>query len=269
MIPATALLTDDELQTLNVNKLDVELKDLTNQFYLQTLFTKDMSLSLGAEHKRLKITTETVLTGNNDKKTIFENSDYLSLFGKLKYDSYDNKYFPNEGFYFDGDFHLYLYSSDFNNNFNEFSIAKATIGYAYSFSDKLTANITTQGGFNIGENDNPYLNFALGGYGNDFINNFESFYGYDFISLSGNSFVKGVLTLDYEIFKKNHINIAANYSNIADNIFDDGEWFTSPDYSGYAIGYAMETFVGPIELKYTYSPETKESIWFFNLGFWF
>lgn len=269
VIPATALLTDDELQTLNVNKLDVELKDLTNQFYLQTLFTKDMSLSLGAEHKRLKITTETVLTGNNDKKTIFENSDYLSLFGKLKYDSYDNKYFPNQGFYFDGDFHLYLYSSDFNNNFNEFSIAKATIGYAYSFSDKLTANITTQGGFNIGENDNPYLNFALGGYGNDFINNFESFYGYDFISLSGNSFVKGVLTLDYEIFKKNHINIAANYSNIADNIFDDGEWFTSPDYSGYAIGYAMETFVGPIELKYTYSPETKESIWFFNLGFWF
>ncbi|WP_040491184.1 patatin-like phospholipase family protein [Xanthomarina gelatinilytica] len=269
VIPATALLTDDELQTLNVNKLDVELKDLTNQFYLQTLFTKDMSLSLGAEHKRLKITTETVLTGNNDKKTIFENSDYLSLFGKAKFDSYDNKYFPNEGFYFDGDFHLYLYSSDFNNNFNEFSIAKATIGYAYSFSDKLTANITTQGGFNIGENDNPYLNFALGGYGNDFINNFESFYGYDFISLSGNSFVKGVLTLDYEIFKKNHINIAANYSNIADNIFDDGEWFTSPDYSGYAIGYAMETFVGPIELKYTYSPETKESIWFFNLGFWF
>src|SRR5690606_40607549 len=95
--------------------------------------------------------------------------------------------------------------------------------------------------------------FALGGYGNDFINNFESFYGYDFISLSGNSFVKGVLTLDYEIFKKNHINIAANYSNIADNIFDDGEWFTLPDYSGYAIGYAMETFVGPIELKYTFS----------------
>src|SRR5690606_42078868 len=101
------------------------------------------------------------------------------------------------------------------------------------------------------------------------INNFESFYGYDFISLSGNSFVKGVLTLDYEIFKKNHINIAANFSNIADNIFDDGEWFTSPDYSGYAIGYALETFIGPIELKYTYSPETKKSIWFFNLGFWF
>jgi NTE family protein len=269
IIPASALLTDEEMESINVNKLDVELKDLTNQFYLQTLFTKDLSLTLGAEHKRLTITTETVLTGNNENETAFEDSDYLSLFGKLKFDSYDNKYFPNEGVYFDGDFHLYLYSSDFNNNFNNFSIAKATIGYAYSFTDKFSANITTQGGFNIGENDNPYLNFALGGYGNDFINNFESFYGYDFISLSGNSFVKGVFTLDYEIFKKNHINIAANYSNIEDNIFDDGEWITTPDYSGYAIGYSMETLIGPIELKYTYSPETQESIWFFNLGFWF
>ncbi|MCX7551111.1 patatin-like phospholipase family protein [Xanthomarina sp. F2636L] len=269
VIPAAALLSEEELQIINVNKLDVAIKDLTNQFYLQTLFTKDMSLTLGAEHKRLNITTETILTGDNEKKTTFENSDYLSLFGKAKYDSYDNKYFPNEGVYFNGDFHLYLYSSDFNNNFSEFSIAKATIGYAYSFTDKLSANITTQGGFNIGENDNPYLNFTLGGYGNDFINNFEAFYGYDFISISGNSFVKGVLSLDYEIFKKNHINIAANYSNIANDIFDDGEWITSPDYSGYAIGYSLETIVGPIELKYTYSPETNDSIWFFNLGFWF
>lgn len=269
VIPASGLLTDEELETINVNKLDVELKDLTNQFYLQTLFRKDMSLTLGAEHKRLKITTETVLTGTNEDETIFENSDYLSVFGKIKIDTYDNKYFPNEGVFFDGDFHWYLYSSDFNDNFNQFSIAKATIGYAYSFSNKFTANITTQGGFNIGENDNPYLNFALGGYGNDFINNFESFYGYDFISVSGNSFVKGVITLDYEIFKKNHINVAANYSNIADNIFDDGEWITSPDYTGYAIGYSMETIIGPIELKYSYSPEADQSIWYFNLGFWF
>ncbi|HLV40192.1 patatin-like phospholipase family protein [Xanthomarina sp.] len=269
VIPATSLLTDEELEIINVNKLDMSLKDLTNQFYLQTLFTKDMFLTLGAEHKKLKITSETVLTGTSTEETTFENSDYLSLFGKLKFDSYDHKYFPKSGFYLNGDFHLYLYSSDYNNNFNEFSIAKATFGYSYSFNKKLTANITTQGGFNIGENDNPYLNFALGGYGVDYINNFDSFYGYDFIALSGNSFVKGVLTLDYEIFKKNHINIAANFSNIADNIFDDGEWFTSPDYSGYAIGYALETFIGPIELKYTYSPETKKSIWFFNLGFWF
>ena len=63
--------------------------------------------------------------------------------------------------------------------------------------------------------------------------------------------------------------VAANYANIEDGIFESGEWLTGPDYSGYAFGYSLETFLGPLEGKYTYSPETRESYWFFNLGFWF
>ncbi|MBT8273479.1 MAG: patatin, partial [Bacteroidia bacterium] len=77
------------------------------------------------------------------------------------------------------------------------------------------------------------------------------------------------IQLDYEWFKKHHIIAAANYSNIGEDIFEDAEWITSPDFSGYAIGYSIETFLGPVEGKYTWSPETKEGFWFFNLGFWF
>ena len=257
------------MATLNVNKLDVTLKDWTNQFYLQTLFRKDFSLTLGAEQKHLKITSETILTNSNTQETIFEKSNYLSLFGKLKFDTYDNLYFPREGFLFDGDFHMYLYSSDYNTNFSPFSIGKATIGYTQSFSKKTTVNLTAQGGFKIGENAGPYLNFVLGGYGNNLINNFIPFYGYDFISVSANSFVKSTLTVDYEIFKKNHLNFSANIAKVEDNLFETGNWFSAPNYTGYAIGYSLETFIGPVEAKYTWSPETNQGFWFFNVGFWF
>ena len=81
--------------------------------------------------------------------------------------------------------------------------------------------------------------------------------------------MKSTLTLDYEIFKKNHINMVVNVANVEDNIFETTEWFSSPDYTGYALGYSVETFIGPIEAKYSWSPETKKSFWFFNLGFWF
>lgn len=264
-IPASLFLPNEGM--IDINKLDVELSDFTNQVYLQTLFRKDFALTLGAEQKRLKIISETIIEANNDE-TVFENSDYFSFYGKLKFDTYDNKYFPNEGLFFDGDFHLYVYSSDYNNNFEEFSIAKATIGYTKSFGN-LAANITTQGGFKIGENTTPYLDFVLGGYGNNLINNFTSFFGYDYLSIVGDSFVKGTLNLDYEIFNKNHINIAANFANVDNKIFDNGEWLTAPDYSGYAVGYSLETFLGPIEAKYTWSPEVKKGVWFVNLGFWF
>lgn len=261
-------LNEDEQSLTGLNKIGVDLHDQTNQIYLQTLFRKDFALSLGGEHKRLKIKSETVIANNQDKKQFFENTDYLSVFGTLRLDTYDNKYYPKTGVYFNGDFHLYLHASHFNKDFNKFSMAKADIGYAFKITDQLSANIFTQGGFKIGDKNTQSLDFALGGYGNNFINNFISFYGYDYITLMGDSFVKGRLSLDYELFKKNHIIMAANYANIGYGLFQSGEWFNSP-YSGYALGYGLETFLGPVEAIYTYSPELGESIWLFNLGFWF
>ncbi|MCH7524559.1 MAG: patatin-like phospholipase family protein, partial [Bacteroidetes bacterium] len=266
-INASLILDENEIITTGLNKIDVELSDQTNQFYLQTLFRKDFALILGVEHKRLKITSETFIDNNTtDEETTFEKSDFISLYGKLKFDSYDNIHFPKKGFLFEGDFHLYLSSSDFNNNFSQFSIAKAKLGYVFSVSNKLAVNIGSQGGFKIGEDSNNSLNFALGGYGNNFINNFISFYGYDYLSITGSGFVKGMIDIDYEIFKNQHLIFSANFANVGDDIFDNGNWFSSLDYTGYAIGCSTETFLGPIEIKYSWTPDTRSGQWFFNLG---
>ncbi|MFB9055424.1 patatin-like phospholipase family protein [Mariniflexile ostreae] len=266
-VAAQAILTPEEMGQINVDKLELRVNDFTNQIFLQTLFRKDLPLTIGAEHKRLKMTSQTISQNNN--ATIFEKSDYLSLFGTLLFDTYDNKYFPKKGFLFDGDFHMYLYSSDFNKNFLNFSIAKTTIGYSFGFMKRFSFNIEQQAGLRIGEDSNPYLNFGLGGYGNHFINNYVPFYGHDFISISGDSFIKGTFTLDAEIFRKHHVNIAANYANVGDDIFTTTDWFLNPNYSGFAVGYGIETFFGPLEAKYTWSPDTNKGIWFFNVGFWF
>ncbi len=269
-ISASLILDEDEIITTGLNKINVELSDITNQFFLQTLFRKDFALTLGVEHKRLKITSETFIDNNtNEEETTFEKSDFFGLFGKLKFDTYNNTHFPKEGFLFDGDFHLFLSSSDFNNDFSQFSFAKAKIGYALSLSDKLALNIGSQGGFKIGEDSNNSLNFALGGYGKNFINNFISFYGYDYLSITGSGFVKGFVDLDYEMFKNQHLIFSANFANVGDDIFSNGNWISTPDYTGYAVGWSAETFLGPIEVKYSWSPETNSGKWFFNFGFWF
>ena len=271
IINASLLLDENDPILANLNKVDVALSDFTNRLFVQTLFRKDFSLTLGAEYKRLKITSDTFIDENDpdNNEATFEKSDFLSVFGKIKFDTYDNRFFPSEGFLFDGDFQLFLSSSDFNNDFSQFSFAKANIGYAFRFSDKFSVNIGSEGGFKIGDDSNNSLSFALGGYGRNFINNFIPFFGYDYISIIGDGFVKGSIGLDYELFKKHHINFIANYANVGNDLFQNGEWLTSPDYSGYALGYSFETFLGPIEAKYSWSPETGKAKWFFNLGFWF
>ena len=268
-INSELLLDEAQITTTGINKLDVKFRDQTNQFYLQTLFRKDFALSIGAEHKRLNVKSETITINSETDEFLFENTDYFSVFGKLKLDTYDNKYYPSSGVYFSSDLHNYVLASKFNRDFDRFSIGKADLGYAFRISKKISFNLRTGGGFKFGDNSTNTLDFALGGYGNNFINNFIPFLGYDYISLTGNSYVKAYASVDYEIFNKNHITLEGNWANIDNDIFDSGEWFTLPDYRGYALGYGLETFLGPIQAKFSYSPEESKSVWYFNIGFWF
>tara|TARA_B100000678_G_scaffold93600_1_gene78182 strand:- start:504 stop:2726 length:2223 start_codon:yes stop_codon:yes gene_type:complete len=255
---------------LNVNKIDVDFKDFTNQFYVETLFKQVASLGMGAEHKYLKISSETINSEGEDVDvpgTEFENNHYYSAFGYLKYDSFDNKYYPKKGFYFHGDFHIYPFSSI--DDFNEFSIAKGKIGYVFTPIKNLSVRIFSETGFKIGDSEQQSLDFFLGGYGNNLINNMVPFYGYDFLSLGADSYIKSLAEVDVEIFKNNHITLSGNFANVENKLYSSGNWLSMPDYSGYALGYGVETFLGPMEVKYSYSPEVKESQWFFSLGFWF
>jgi len=268
-VVADAFLSQSEASVIGLNKINTELSDFSNQFYLQTLFRNDLALSLGVEHKKLKVTTETILSSDNPNETVFENSNYISLFGKLQFDTYDSKYYPTEGVSFLGEANYYVYSSDYSAEFSPFSIFKAELGYAFKATDKLSFNLVTDAGFKINPKANQFLDFVLGGYGNNFINNFKPFYGYDFLTIAADSYIKGSINLDYQFLPKNHIMATANYANVADRLFDGTEWLSLPEYSGYALGYSFESFLGPIEAKYSYSPETKDSYWFFNLGYWF
>ncbi len=261
-------LEEDEIQT-NLNEIELEYSDFTNQIYVETLFRRSFLLGAGVEHKKLRYLSKTIgLDQNNNPQTLFENTNYFSTYGYLVYDTYDNSFFPKEGMFFSGDFHLYLFGEGLNENFESFSIAKAKAGYAKSLG-KFTTQITTEGGFKIGNNDTRSLDFFVGGFGFKEINNIVPFYGYEALTLRGNTYLKSAIMFDYEIFRKNHINIGANIANIGNNLFETGDWIDGVDYSGIALGYGLETFLGPIQLKYSYSPERDASEWYVSAGFKF
>lgn len=253
------------LAAFNINSINVDFSDSTNQAYLQTMLTQKFTLGLGVELKFLDIRSETLTS----IAPIIDKSDYVSAFGYVKYDSFDNKYFPKTGWYFSGDFQSYLFSSNYTKQFTPFSIAKADLGIAITLFKKTALKVQTEGGFALGGQSVSFFNFVLGGYGYNTVDNIKHFYGYDFLSLAANSYLKSSATIDCEIFKKNHLNFTANYANIKDDLFQSMDWFSLPKHSGYAIGYGLETIVGPLEIKHSWSPENKTGYTWFSLGFWF
>lgn len=255
---------------LSINKLSIKYSDFTNQIYFQTPFRRTFILGAGGEHKYLRYLSETISgESSNLPRTIFESTNYVSVFGYLKYDTYDNSFFPKTGAYFSGDFHWYLWSKGLNSDIKPFSIAKARLGYAHTFFKKLTLHATTEGGFKLGGETASTLDFALGGYGFKEMNNIIPFLGYEPLSIRGNTYLKSTLTIDYEFIRKNHINLGANIANVGNDLFERGKWIDAIGHTGYFIGYGMETILGPLEVKYAYTPETRDNVWYVALGYRF
>jgi NTE family protein len=253
------------LNASGLNSINIDYLDLSNQAYVQTIFAQKFLFGLGLEHKYVDVFSNSI----QNSKTYLDKSSYISLIGFLKYDSFSNKYFPKKGWYFMGDAQSFVSSSNYNNNFNRFTNFKADIGIVQTLFKKIAVKLQTEGGFFVDTEINSVFDYTLGGYGFNKLNNIKPFYGYNYLDLSGNSYVKASLSLDYEFIKKNHLNIAANVANIGNNIFDSKTWISSPKYTGYALGYGMETLIGPIEIKQSWSPETGKSFTWFTVGFWF
>ncbi len=254
-----------DLGALGINAINVDFHDLTNQAYFQSLFVQKFLVGGGIELKYLKIKSETL--ANTDP--VIDNSNYLSLFGYMKFDSFDNKYFPKKGWYFSGDIQSYLVSSNYTGDFQPFSIAKADFGVAATLFKNATVKFSTDAGFSFGNESVSFFNFILGGYGYNPINNFKYFYGYDYLSIAANSYIKSTGTIDYEFYKNNHFNFSANFANVGDRIFETVDWISIPKYSGYAVGYGLETVIGPIEVKHSWSPENAKGYTWFSIGFMF
>jgi len=253
-----------------VNKIDFQYSDFTNQLYGETLFNRIFLLGAGVEHKFLRYISETIGTdSDNVPRTIFDATNYYSAFGYIKYDTYDNIFFPKKGVVFQADTHLYLFSQGSNSNFEPFTILKAKVGYAQTIFKKLTSVFTTETGFKIGSSSTSSLDFMLGGYGFKQINNILPFYGYEALSLRGDTYLKSSITLDYEIIKNHHLSLFANIANVDDALFQKDDWLKAIPYTGVGVGYGLNTFLGPLELKYAYSKEREVGELYVRLGFKF
>lgn len=250
---------------LGGESINIDFTDFTNQIYIQTIFARRFLIGGGAELKHIKVKSPTLQNINST----FDDSDYFSVYGYVKYDSYDKKHFPTQGYYFSGEAKGFLYSSDYTDKYNNFTIIKGEIGTAKTLLPKLTLELQAETGFALGENDVPVFDFILGGYGYQNIHTFRHFFGYDFLSISGNSYLKGAATLDYEFLRKNHVNVTANYANMGNDLYEEAKLLSIPQYTGYAVGYGMETIIGPLEVKHSWSPETGKHFTWFSVGFWF
>lgn len=264
------------LQEINVN-----YQELAHQLYAQIFLDRRFALKTGFEHNYYNVYTKTIsglpsddtdtsTTSTGIKTLYLEKSSYFKAFGEITLDAYDKKYFPKKGLYFNTKSVWYLLSSQ-NDSFNPFFKISGKIGLAETFYSKLTTLIESEAGVTIGNNNNSFLDYFLGGYGHFQNSNMIPFFGYNYFdaSLSASSFLRTTATLRYEMFPKNYISLAVNAARAEDDLFNSGYIFENTKL-GYMAGYEVDSFLGPLSIHYAWAPENaKSGYWYFTLGYWF
>jgi len=261
-------ITSSEEEPTTLFNVPVDYRDFTTRLYVQTTFNNKLGLRIGVEDKFLKIFTDEIIDGEPER-LFFDNSNYINAFANITYDSYNTKYFPKKGFYLETNYIAYLLSpNNSSDNFDPFSQLYGELGYAHTFFDKFTMHFISEAGITIGSNNNTVHNYHLGGSNQNFINTFIPFYGYDVAELNDTSFLRSSLTARYELFKNNYLSFTGNYARLNDDLWNGGDVFHEIK-SGYAVGYGLQSIIGPIEVVYSWNPDNKANYWYFNVGFWF
>lgn len=239
--------------------------DFSNRIYIQNYYRNRFLIGLGIEHKYQRF------DANNApmQKAWIDNSHYLIPYFSLLLDTYDNKYFPTRGVRFASEIKHFATSSDYNGNFEPFSILNAEIGFVKTFFNRLSFSFLGDIGITVGSEPSSNHKFFHGGYGFESLNTIKPFYGYNVMSLNADSYLKTTFTLDYRFYRKHHLNFSANFAQMGDSMFETANWIDLPRYSGYALGYGLQTVIGPVEIKQSYSPEVGKHFTWFAVGFWF
>ncbi len=251
----------------DVNRIELNYADFTNEIFIQTTFGRKFALGFSTEFKKLLITTETITL--LDDKVIFDNSNYLNFSTYLKLDTYNKKSFPTKGFYANIGAKYYGWSSDHLENFKSFPQISGRLGFVTTFWENVTFQYTNDAGFSFENPTSQVFDFYIGGYNQNYINTFFPMYGYEFAQLSNKSFLRSEFLVRYKVAKNNYATFIANYARVDENVFSNGKDLFKDVLSGYALGYGLDTIIGPLELKYSWSPENKKNYWIFNIGFWF
>ncbi len=253
---------------LSANYINLDYLQLSNDFFIQGIYKDNFAIRIGLEHQYIKAINKNIDINNTSNTVIYEQSHFLKGIGSLHFDTFDERTFPKSGLQFEGNFGWYLYSNDYQNNFNPFIQGKAKFAYALTLRNKLTAEIKSEAGISMGNNSNPYLSFHLGGTSENYKTNFSNFYGYPYAAIGNNSYLKSTFIMRYELLDNHFISAIANYARTEQDLFNNGAIFENTK-KGYALEYGIKTLAGPVILDYSYSPEIRKNYWNIRIGYWF
>ena len=210
-------------------------------------------------------------------RSILYNSEYIPVrpsseglmgyYASAHLDTYDKRFYPDKGVSLKMGYAVYTDNMVEYEGHAPFSAFSADFEPTIRLTRRVYLMPAFYGRVLIGKNiPSAYLNAMGGEMAGRYLAQQLPFYGIHDLELFDNSVVVGRMALRYRLGSRHYVTFTGNYAKHANNFFD---LVKGNDIWGGAIGYAYNSFIGPLSITLDTSNWDKNIGIYFNLGFYF
>ncbi len=192
---------------------------------------------------------------------------FLSYYGLMHYETYDQKYYPEKGTSARVEYALYTSNGWRYDGGAPFSALAGNVTTVLPVSRRFAMLPSLYGRVLIGRQiPYAYQNNMGGMVTGRYFPQQLSFVGIHHLEMFEKAVLAGRMKLRYRIGKKSYLTAAVNYAKQKNNFFDI---LNGDDIWGGGISYSYNTLVGPVDLWLDVSNWDKKLGVYFNLGYYF
>ena len=233
--------------------------------YFSTEKARNLDIDLGAQfqwYRDFDVTDTDLLPGSYDYD--FKRDKFLSGFARFQFDWRDQKNFPTRGSAFDGQFNYYL-NRLFQPGGKDFSAFSIHYTHVIPFGNRMAGIVTLDNRTLLGSNVPVAMGNVMGGtLRGRYIDQQLSFIGFGYSHLFKNVLSEATLDLRYRMLDNHYFFLSGAYALAFQNlkaVFADGSIY------GASLGYAYNSFIGPLAANLYWSNYTKSVGFYFSLGY--
>lgn len=260
--------TDRNQFKLGTSDYKVAYFNVMEEVYLSNIRWRKFDMRAGIRNNFFRLNSAMTDKVSGDYDFGYLTNDFLSLFGNMRADTFDDGYFPTHGFSFGLGYEWVFkgikhHIDPFHAVSLDFKAVAQSRG-CFAFIPSISARYMFGGDPAL-----PYINVMGGSIPGRYLDQQIPFAGINYATAMANFLAVARADLRFRLFKNNYLTAMLNYALTVADIRDIANTDRAMGVFGAGLKYSYDSIIGPVELDLHWASRHYKPGMYLNIGLYF
>ncbi len=266
-VSASLKWTDRNQFKLGTSDYKVAYFNVMEEIYLSNIRWRKFDMRAGIRNNFFKLNSAMTDKVSGDYDFGYLTNDFISIFGNVRADTFDDGYFPTKGFTFGLGYEWVFKGVRHKiDPFHAVNIDFKTVAQKGVFAWIPSVSARYMFG---GDPSLPYLNLMGGSIAGRYLDQQIPFAGINYATAMANFLAVARTDFRFKLFKNNYLTAMFNYAVTVSDIRNLGDVDRTLGVVGAGLKYSYDSIIGPVELDLHWASRRYKSGMYLNIGLYF